>query len=580
MATRGGRSWLTFLLSATLLALVLAGAAPGSTSAAHTPVGALSGSDTLPPTTLVSLSGPSGYNGWYKGPLTIWLNATDDGTVAGTFVQLDDGSWSSYTGPFEVTADGYHILRFYSTDTAGNNESIREVDFAIDSLAPGTSVTVLGRWNATLLEYEGPVSLLLCANDSGSGVGTIRVQVDRGPWSTYADPVNLSSTGIHIVNYSAEDVAGNLEPVGGVLVPVGISYAGPVAFATLNGTTGLAGWYVSTVRAGLRAVSLPGVAVAATYRIDAGPWETYDGSVLVGDGRHLLSVSAIDGLNRTMPSATLAVQVDQVPPMTGRILNGTIGKDGLYLSNVTVRLVAMDATSGVASTLYAVDSGAWQSYRGPFTLGDGRHAVMYRSVDEAGNQEATQSFSIEVDTLAPQIIDLAPSGIVSRSMVDLSWTATDPGAGPLVYAISVDGGAFAPIGPETHASLSFADGDHYVVVRATNAAGLSTVAVIAFRVDTNPFSPTGPLSGVPLYLMALTGIGLLGGVGAARQRRRVARSRASRGARAAPRPAVHPVPRSTRQVRYRTLAADPYVPVRPQPFRPPGTRASTASRRR
>src|SRR5574340_927979 len=103
--------------------------------------------DNQPPLTTAFLSGPQGLEGWYTGPVQVTLDATDDGTVAATFVQLDGGAWTGYAAPFSVSVDGNHTLDFYSTDTAGFSESVHAISFGIDSTPPGTSVTAIGAWN-------------------------------------------------------------------------------------------------------------------------------------------------------------------------------------------------------------------------------------------------------------------------------------------------------------------------------------------------------------------------------------------------------------------------------------------------
>lgn len=542
--------------------------------------GSVSAADSQPPVTTISITGPVGLNGWYTGAVKLHLNATDDGQVAATYARLDGGNWTTYIEPIAVAADGTHDVQFYSTDDAGNIEAVHTVGLSIDSVPPGTSVTVLGPWNETSLEYTGPATVYLGANDSGSGVEVVRFQADAGLWSNYTRPVILSSTSVHVLNYSAEDMAGNEEPVGTVLIPVGVSYSGPELFPAIPAATGAHGWYNSSVRVGLQAASLPGTASTAFYRIDDGPWVTYAAPFTVADGQHTLYLKAVDARNRTTASQPLIVRVDTVAPMTGRSVTGAAGPDGWYLSNVTVDLVALDATSGVASTWYAADAGAWQQYAGSIPLGRGHHLLLYRSVDVAGNREGTWTAAINVVTVGPRFVASGPSGVVTQSQVTISWSATDPGLGTLQYAVSVDGGGFVSVGPQDHLDLSLPDGQHYVVIRATDATDSSTLAIVTFTTDTNPFSPSGPLSGFPLYLIMTIGIGSVGLVAISRRRRRSSRRPVSGAALASSVRGVRPLPRGTVQVSSRTRAEDRYVPVQPRPFHPPGTKVSAAARRR
>jgi len=79
--------------------------------------------------------------------------------------------------------------------------------------------------------------------------------------------------------------------------------------------------------------------------------------------------------------------VDTSAPVTTCILTGEM--DGpVYISDVTVTLNATDAGSGVNSTLYKLDGGAWTSYIAPFVVADnGTHTATYYSIDKVGNVE-------------------------------------------------------------------------------------------------------------------------------------------------------------------------------------------------
>ena len=71
------------------------------------------------------------------------------------------------------------------------------------------------------------------------------------------------------------------------------------------------------------------------------------------------------------------------------------------------------------------------------------------------------------------------------------------------YAVSVDGGPFTRIGLRESFNFSLPDGTHRIDVQAFDAAGNVAVLDLPIRVDTNPFSYTGPFQGVPTYLVIL-----------------------------------------------------------------------------
>ena len=133
-----------------------------------------------------------------------------------------------------------------------------------------------------------------------------------------------------------------------------------------------------------------GSAVAA---VDAGHvWAGADGYGIV---------STVDAAGDTAPPTTMSV-----------------GARGWVRKDTSISLAASDAGgSGVASTEYRLEGGAWQPYAAPLEFpapvdhsGDGGHLVEYRSTDKAGLVESTQACRVDVDTIRP-VIRLRPSKI-------------------------------------------------------------------------------------------------------------------------------------------------------------------------
>jgi hypothetical protein len=85
---------------------------------------------------------------------------------------------------------------------------------------------------------------------------------------------------------------------------------------------------------------------------------------------------------------------ETIPPVTTCSLEGDL-VDGIYRSNVTVTLTAVDNGSGVLYTKYKLDEGAsWVTYTTPFIVSDdGSHTVFFYSVDRAGNTETEKQAS-------------------------------------------------------------------------------------------------------------------------------------------------------------------------------------------
>ncbi|TDB75510.1 ThuA domain-containing protein [Micromonospora sp. KC723] len=168
--------------------------------------------DDTAPVTVATVNGTA-VEGWYTGPATVTLAATDENGgsgVARTEYQLDGATaWTAYTEPILVAGDGAHEVRFRSVDQAGNVEAARSVPVKIDATAPVTTATFApandNGWHA------GAIPVTLAAADAGSGVAAVEWSLDGGPWAPYTQPVDVTGDGDHELLYRARDKAGNVE---------------------------------------------------------------------------------------------------------------------------------------------------------------------------------------------------------------------------------------------------------------------------------------------------------------------------------------------------------------------------------
>jgi hypothetical protein len=96
--------------------------------------------DLFPPITTATITGTLGSGGSYTTPVDVTLSATD--TVSGVLVtkySLDGGlTFLPYTTPIHLTQSGTHTIQYFSTDRAGNDETIRSVTISISNTPPVT----------------------------------------------------------------------------------------------------------------------------------------------------------------------------------------------------------------------------------------------------------------------------------------------------------------------------------------------------------------------------------------------------------------------------------------------------------
>ena len=171
--------------------------------------------DTEAPTVAGEVIGSQDENGAYVGSAMVKVTATDTGSgVASVEYQLDGGEWTAYTEAVQVSSVGDHTVAFRATDGAGNVSEVGTVTFtvvagSVDDTPPSVSAVVSGSQNASW-QYLDAATITVTALDTGSGVGSVELQLDGGDWAAYTDPVTVDSVGDHTFAYRATDVAGNV----------------------------------------------------------------------------------------------------------------------------------------------------------------------------------------------------------------------------------------------------------------------------------------------------------------------------------------------------------------------------------
>jgi uncharacterized repeat protein (TIGR01451 family) len=179
--------------------------------------------DAVAPITVGSLSGTQGTTGWYTGPVTVSLTASDnDSGVAATSYSLDGGNtWLSYSAPFVINAQGTSTVEFYSVDNAGNTESIQSDTFKIDGVKPSTTDSLSGTQGSNGWYTSASVGVTLTAGDATSGVAATFYTLDGGSPQTYSGGAFVvSGDGMHTIVYYSVDSAGNEENANKRVIPI------------------------------------------------------------------------------------------------------------------------------------------------------------------------------------------------------------------------------------------------------------------------------------------------------------------------------------------------------------------------
>jgi hypothetical protein len=389
--------------------------------------------DTIPPTTSISLSGTLGLNGWYVSNVTVTLTATDEVSgVAITAYSFDGTTWMTYTGPFKIDFEGLTTIYYNSTDNAGNVEETKMTTVKIDKTNPTITIDLTGTlgndgW------YLSDVTVTLGASDHISDILGIEYSFDNSNWTPYETPFTIQSEGTTTVYVKAKDNAGNVENGS---FSVKIDKTPPVSTASLSGTQGMNGWYVTSVQVTLIAedpgehlIPPTGSGVYKTYYIlDGGLQTEYSSQFTVsGQGDHTVQFWSVDVAGNIENTKTIEFKIDTTCPET-TASQSPDGENGWWkTSPAIVILSASDATSGVMEIYYQIDSGGYAVVYGTSAVvtvyGNGIHTISYYATDYAGNQEFEKTETVKIDITPPTtILDIGLPQFTS--VMDIYITST------------------------------------------------------------------------------------------------------------------------------------------------------------
>jgi hypothetical protein len=181
--------------------------------------------------------------------------------------------------------------------------------------------------------------------------------------------------------------------------PTVSSSSHPVQTAWYATATASLSWSASDTQTGVSSYSyaIDQTATTTPDTTGEGSGTTYTSGTLP-QGTSYFHVRARDGAGNWGAAQHFTLKVDTVAPAT------TDNADGLHHHSFALVLTPSDASSGVASTAYRIDGGAWKSgtsvmmciairhKRGGYTRGS--HTIEYRSTDNLGNVEAIKSCSV------------------------------------------------------------------------------------------------------------------------------------------------------------------------------------------
>ena len=390
------------------------------------------------------------------------LRITANGSVWATITVPSDGIWA-YT--FTVLPDGPYAFTFVAIDAAGNESPAATFSLTVDTVLPTTpeitsvtdnvspvtgSITPGGFTNDTTPTFTGTAeagtTLRITRN---SGTPTTLTVPAGGTW-TYTPTL---TNGSYSFSFVAVDAAGNESPAATFSLTVDtIAPTTPVITSVTDDVPPVMGPITSGGITNDPTPTFAGTAEAgATLRITGstpmsitvpanGIW-TYTPTLTTGS--YTFNFVAIDAAGNESPAATFSLTVDTVPPttpvitsvndnvspVTGSITPGGFTNDttptftGTAEAGTTLRITR---NSGTPTTLTVPAGGTW-TYTP--TLTNGSYSFSFVAVDAAGNESPAATFSLTVDTIAPQVTSIladSPNGTYGMGQtIDIKVTFSE-----------------------------------------------------------------------------------------------------------------------------------------------------------
>ncbi len=450
-----------------------------------------------------------------------WTNPLDLSGIAGAYYRFDsegayptDGilvSTSNRITDIIVPEDGKHDLYLWLVDTAGNvshlNRNIDPQVFWYDGTPPSSAVVLTpplpasGWYSATVTAaFQGldPVG--------GSGLDAVRHRIDGSLWST--EPLaQLTTEGQHEINFYAQDLAGNWEPVRQVLLALDLT---PPAVSLIPGRPPQAnGWYTAPVTLTLTVADALSGNPRAYYRLNGGAWQSDRQIRITADGVYQIEYFGEDAAGNRTAIGTSQVKLDSTPPSTAYLVEANQGQNGWFTSSLTVKLIATDNAAGVAATYYQINTGAWQTGSQFQLSNDGLYTILFYSTDAAGNTETGFPVQLKLDSAAPgapTAVETTPNGWSRVNRFSVQWAnPTDlSGLAGVYYRLDSaptgnTDGTFSPLTNRLDGLTVPSEGVHpiYLWLRdnAGNADYRNRTQAPSLRYDATPPTTTATLQG-------------------------------------------------------------------------------------
>ncbi|HEU0129453.1 MAG TPA: fibronectin type III domain-containing protein [Mycobacteriales bacterium] len=406
-----------------------------------------------------------------------------DGHAVTTTCALDGGTAAPCTSPVAYTglADGSHTVAVTATDPSGNAGSA-SVTWRVDTVDPTVTITsgppgmtALRTASVTFTADEAGVTYT-CAFDNDAPV----------PCTSPAGYTGVAD-GTHHVTVTGTDLAGNTGSDG---VTWHVDPTLPWVAVTKQPKS-----YTTARDAAVEFEATPGTTTCAFDGGTAAPCTSPLSYTGLADGTHTVVVTIADGDGRTgtatatwhVDNAAPALSFTAKPPAATQATAANLSFGATDASPLTYSC-ALDGAQP------ATCDGGTASYTG---LAEGEHTLHVVVTDAALNASSADA-TWRVDTTAPGMtMNEGPDAVTASRSATFAFGADETAT----FACALDGAAAAACtSPKTFTGL--ADGDHTLVVTATDTAGNADHVDRTWHVDGTAPKVTVPL--LPAFTLTST----------------------------------------------------------------------------
>ncbi len=326
--------------------------------------------------------------------------------INATLYSIDGGQWTNYSDSFALSGEGFHQVSYYSVDNLGQNGTVDIATLVVDDTGPDVTISAEAGRHVIRDDSHYATSISTFrfeANDRGAlpvGAADVEYQLwtlsGWSPLTSFSAPFFLGEPeGDRYIRYHGTDLLGTV----GVVKNITILVDDTPPYTTIELGSPRHGDYIApdtaltivSTDAGPEPVGLYNV----EYRLDSDTtWMRYTSPIrLAGlqDGPHEVRYRGTDLLGNIEVERVTSVFLDGSPPVT------TVPDAPEDITRETIlTLAATDSGSGVNITQYRIDDGVWMVYAGGFTLDEGDHDILYKSVDNLGNTEDEKHLRVTV----------------------------------------------------------------------------------------------------------------------------------------------------------------------------------------